>query len=120
MENHYDFAVGFDGRLKIVSEEGSADIHLARITDDSEINILDGSLKLKIAESCQDYTKFMIKTKSCEVSENIKSTLSESEKETILIPDIHEDNTMLVDCSNGPVIIESASWQDMMKIKLKK
>ncbi|KAF7268213.1 hypothetical protein GWI33_018672 [Rhynchophorus ferrugineus] len=55
------FLTGFDGQLSAVINSGSADIHLSRITGNSEINLKDSSnLLLKLTDSCQENTGFKI------------------------------------------------------------
>lgn len=90
------------------------------MTKDSEINVQNGSLNLKLADACQDYVKFKIHAKDYDVGENIKSTIDRVEDTVVLTPDISDDNTVSVNCVNGVVNVESASWQDMIKLKLKK
>lgn len=113
-------AAGFDGDLNSLIENGHADIQLSRVTKDSEINIQNGTLNLKLSDACQDYIKFEIQAKGCDVAENIKSTIDRLEDVVVLTPDINDDNTVFVNCVNGVVNVESASWQDMIKLKLKK
>lgn len=90
------------------------------MTKDSEINVQNGALNLKLADACQDYVQFKIQAKDCDVAENIKSTINRLGNVVVLTPDINEDNTVSVNCANGAVNVESASWQDMIKLKLKK
>ncbi|KAJ8934978.1 hypothetical protein NQ318_014145 [Aromia moschata] len=111
---------GFDGDLKALVEKGSANIQLSRITKDSEINMLNGTLNLKLGDACQDYVQFKIQAKGCDISDNIKSTVQTVDKGVVLTPDINNESTVLVNCVNGTVNVESASWQDMIKSKLKK
>ncbi|KAJ8957605.1 hypothetical protein NQ314_006531 [Rhamnusium bicolor] len=115
-----DGVTGFDGKLTTILEKGSADIQLSRITNDSEINILNGTLNLKIADACQDYIQFEVQAEDCDIAENIKSTVTKSNEVVILTPDTYKENTVFVNCLNGRVNIESASWHDMIKLKLQK
>ncbi|VEN41767.1 unnamed protein product [Callosobruchus maculatus] len=111
---------GFDGKLKLVLERGKANIHLFRISEEeSEINILDGSLKLRLADACQDYVQFLIKSETSEISENVKSTINNSGNVLELIPDINADSSCIINCQ-GHVFVESASWQDMIKLRMQK
>lgn len=116
----YCFAVGFDGRLKTVVDKGSANIHLSRINEQSEVTIINGSLALKLSDSCQDYTRFRIKTLDYEISNRIKMVPKNSEGILNLLPDINEQNIVNINCMNGSVDVDSASWQDMVRIKLEK
>ncbi|XP_018562520.1 uncharacterized protein LOC108904442 [Anoplophora glabripennis] len=120
LKKGYMYLAGFDGGLDALIENGHADIQLARVTKDSEINLQNGALNLKLADACQDYVQFKIQAKDCDVAENIKSTINRLGDVIILTPDINEDNTVSVSCVNGAVNVESASWQDMIKLKLKK
>nr|CAH7712213.1 unnamed protein product [Callosobruchus chinensis] len=114
------FQAGFDGKLKLVLEKGKANIHLFRISEESsEINILDGALKLRLADACQDYVQFLIKSETCEISENVKSTINNSGDVIQLIPDINADSSCVINCQ-GHTFVESASWQDMIKLRMQK
>lgn len=115
----YFFLVGFDGKLKTVIDKGSANIQISRISDDSEINLLNGSLILKLAEACQDYTEFRIKTLDWEIPESLKMTVRNCDGVVHLMPDSNSDNIVKVNCMHGSVDVDSASWQDMIKMKLK-
>lgn len=99
-------------------DKGSATIQLSKIHDDSEINIMEGSLMLKLSENCQDYTGFKIKTLDWEMQESLKMTAINSDGIVHLIPDIQEQNVVKVNCMNGSVEIDMASWQDMIKMKI--
>lgn len=112
-------SAGFDGKIKTVIDKGSANIQISRITDNSELNILNGSLILKLSEACQEYTEFRIKTLDWEIPDNFKMTVRNCDGVVHLIPDLHDDNIVKVNCMNGSVDVESASWQDMIKMKLK-
>lgn len=79
---------------------------------------MEGSLILKLAEACQDYTEFQIKTLDWEMSENFKMAVRNCDGVVNLIPEINSDNTVKVNCLKGSVDIDSASWQDMIKMKL--
>ncbi|CAH1173534.1 unnamed protein product, partial [Phaedon cochleariae] len=107
----------FDGKLSSVLEKGSASIHLSRISDDSQIIIKDGSLALKLSESCQEYSKFMIKSNDCDIG--FDSNIS-TQGGISLIPKIQEESKVVVDCQKGRVSVESVSWQEIMKQTLKK
>ncbi|KAJ8919057.1 hypothetical protein NQ315_016963 [Exocentrus adspersus] len=120
LKNGHMYLTGFDGDLNVNIENGSADIHLARLIKDSTINVHNGTLSLKLADACQDYTIFKIQANDCDVAENIKSTVNRVGGTVELIPDINEENSVLVNCLNGAVNVETASWQDMIKLKLKK
>lgn len=80
---------------------------------------MNGSLNLKLSDACQDYTEFQIKTLDWEMPENFKMAVRNCDGVVKLIPEINEENTVKVNCLQGSVDISSASWQDMMKIKLK-
>lgn len=62
-----------------------------------------------------------MKTLDWEIPENLKMTVRNCDGVVYLIPDVHEDNDNIVkvNCMNGSVEINSASWQDMIKMKLK-
>lgn len=81
---------------------------------------MNGSLILKLGDSCQDYTKFEIKTLDWEIPESFKMIVRNCDGKFNLIPEIHEENTVKVNCMRGSVDIDSASWQDMLKMKLEK
>lgn len=100
-------------------DKGSANIQLAQITDESKINIMNGSLILKLADACQDYTGFRIKTLDWEMSERLKMTARNCDGLVHLVPEFQENSIVKVNCMQGSVNIDSASWQDMIMMKLK-
>lgn len=79
---------------------------------------MNGSLSLKLAEACQDYTEFQIKTLDWAIPEIFKMAVKNYDGVVNLIPEINEDNTVKVNCLQGSVDISTGSWQDMIKMKL--
>lgn len=81
---------------------------------------MNGSLNLKVSNACQDYTGFRIKTLDWEVPETVKMTARTCEDVLHLMPDVHEENIVNINCMKGSVDVDSASWEDMIKLKLEK
>lgn len=100
-------------------DNGSANIQLARITDASEINIMNGSLNLKLANACQNQTGFKINTLDWEIPENLKMVVRNKDGSVNLVPEFHEENIVKVNCMQGSVVVDSTSWQDMIRERLK-
>lgn len=113
-------SAGFDGKLLTVLDKGSANIQIVRLIEDSEINILNGTLNLKLAEACQDFVQIKLKSKDWSLADNLKLTVKNFDNSIVLTPDVNDEHTLAVNCMNGHVHIDSASWQDMVKMKLKK
>lgn len=111
---------GFDGKLLTILDKGSANIQIVRITENSEINILNGTLNLKLAEACQDFLQINLNCKDWTLADNMKFTAKSCDETVVLKPDVNDEHTLVVNCLNGHVNIDSASWQDMIKMKLKK
>ncbi|CAG9769641.1 unnamed protein product [Ceutorhynchus assimilis] len=110
----------FDGQLSALLNSGSADVHLSRIHGNSDITLKDsGDLILKLAESCQDFTTFRITSPNVSFPDAVKSEINKNENLVVLRPEASDDNTVLVNCSNANVKVESTSWQEMMQMKLK-
>lgn len=79
---------------------------------------MNGSLMLKLSENCQDYTGFKIKTLDWEMPDTLKMMATNSDGVVHLMPDIHEENVVKINCMKGSVDIDIASWQDMIKMKI--
>lgn len=109
---------GFDGKLSTHIENGSADIYLSRILDNSDITIVKGTLHLTLAELCQKHVKYVVAAKECDFADDLNIETDENGCVRIN-PDINE-HTVSVYCSEGTVIVDCASWKDMIKMKLKK
>ncbi|XP_056633509.1 protein FAM185A-like [Diorhabda sublineata] len=117
-EGHLNIT-SFDGQLTATVDKGDADIHLSRITGNSEVNIKNGSLHLKLAELCQDYIKFILKSDYCDVGKQFKFDYREPGC-VIINPEVVEEYLAVVNCLQGSILVQNVSWQEMMKLKLKK
>lgn len=117
-EGHLNLTT-FDGKLTATIDKGNADIHLSRIIGNSEINVNNGSLNLKLAELCQEYVKFILRSDFCDVAKVFKFEFKEPGC-VIINPEMNEEHLAVVNCLRGSIVVENVSWQEIMKIKFKK
>lgn len=86
--------------------------------DNSDITIVKGTLHLTLAELCQKHVKYVVAAKECDFADDLNIETDENGCVRIN-PDINE-HKVSVYCSEGTVIVDCASWKDMIKMKLKK
>ncbi|XP_044757998.1 uncharacterized protein LOC123316087 [Coccinella septempunctata] len=102
-----------DGQLLLKQESGNADIHLSRITEDSEIKVLNGNVLLRLSEECQDKNKFNIQSKSININPDVNIKQIHPEDATACDSETHNHRIVWLNCQNSSVNIEAASWFDM-------
>lgn len=63
---------------------------------------------------------FRLTTTNLTLAENLKSANVTKEGNVVVIqPQGHGENVVLVNCAKSNVILETASWQEMIETKLK-
>lgn len=111
---------GFDGQLSAVINSGSADIHLSRITGNSEISLKHGNnFVLKLTDSCQENTGLKIFAHEVILPKILKYQVDRSDDCIILKPNVEPEHMVNINCSNSKITLENTSWEDMMKMKIK-
>ncbi|XP_050314589.1 uncharacterized protein LOC126749028 [Anthonomus grandis grandis] len=111
---------GFDGQLSTILNSGSADVHLSRLTGDSNITLNgNGNLILRMADTCQDCTTLKIVSPNVDLQDIVRSEIEKTNDGVLLKPEVQSNNSMLVNCLKSDVKLKSTSWQEMIKMKVK-
>lgn len=102
--------VVFDGKLELILKNGSANVLLSRILDNSSISIQNGELNLKIVETCFDITSFNVEAKEVHCNE------IDSFRDGRANAKLKEENVVNVICRDGCVNIENTTVLELFQL----
>ncbi|XP_022919555.1 protein FAM185A [Onthophagus taurus] len=114
---------GLDGVLKAKIKKGLVDVQVARFARSSEIVMEDaGSLILRLSEECQKNTFVKLLTNHFVIAGGVNMKAEKEKDMGILIPTGNQeiDATLLANCKNAHVLIDSSSWSKMFEQSVRK
>lgn len=105
----------FDGTLQLNMEKGTAEVLFSRILGDSSIVIKEnGSLVMKVVDSCFDETTFKIATKDCAI--NGQFDILRKEDSFVIRPNVKQGNVLDVVCTKGSVVVENTTMMELFRL----